>query len=317
MTRSAHTISSTVPPQFKQWPIVDYLATRFNYLAAEKWQAWVEAGKVQRNNVVCTVETIVTAGDMIICELPEWEQPDANLEYEIIYEDEWILGVNKPSNLRVHSGGRFLKMNLIYQLKYEHQPAYPEAELINRLDADTSGVVLVGKRPEVVRETGKLFLHKQVEKEYVAVVVGVPTAASGEINLPVGKMPNTRVRYGVSEGAKNRKEAVTAYEIIETFGEGYALVKLRPLTGRTHQIRVHLAAIGHPIVGDKLYRSESEEQFRHWCNHPEEAADAELIGRHALHCTATAFTHPFTQEPFRVEAPLAADIAGLLTRLRG
>lgn len=316
MSRPAHTISSTVPPQFVSWNVIDYLATRFNYLPAEKWRAWVAAGKVQRNNVVCEVETIVTAGDMIICELPDWEQPDANLDYQIIFEDAWMLGVNKPSNLRVHSGGRFLKMNLMYQLKYEHHPAYPEAELINRLDADTSGVVLVGKAPEVVKAMGELFLHKQVEKEYVGVVVGVPAEAEGVINLPVGKVPNTRVRFGTGAGIKNPKEALTRYEVLERFGDGYALLKLKPLTGRTHQLRVHLAAVGHPLVGDKLYRSSSEEQFVRWCNHPEEAADAELIGRHALHCTATAFDHPFTAQPTWVEAPLAADMVALLEKLR-
>lgn len=310
------TISSNVPSQFVRWNIVDYLATRFNYLPAERWRAWVEAGRVARNGTVCTAETIVTSGDLIRCALPDWEQPPANLNYAIIYEDEWLLGVNKPAGLRVHSGGQFLKMNLMYQLKYVHEPAYPAAELVNRLDADTSGVVLVGKGAEVVREMGRLFAAQQVHKGYLALVVGVPAAAEGVIDMPIGKVPHTRVRYGVGDGVKGAKPAVTRYAVEEAFGEGYALVRAWPETGRTHQIRVHLAAVGHPIVGDKLYRSHTEAEFMHWCQRPEAAADADLIGRQALHCGWTEFIHPFTGKTTKIEAPLAKDFAALIERLR-
>lgn len=310
---SDYKISSTVPPQFVKWRVVDYLATRFHYLSAEAWADWVAQGKVWRNGVVCTLESIVTAGDMVSCALPDWEQPEANLDYKIVYEDEWLLGVNKPANLRVHSGGAFLKMNLMYQLKYEHEPSYRAAELANRLDADTSGVVLVGKSGAVVREMGKLFAAQAVAKRYTAVVHGVPALAEGLIDAPIGKVPHTRVRFGTGENLLKPKLACTRYAIAHADeGKQLAVLAVRPETGRTHQIRVHCASIGHPLVGDKLYLSGSDEEFVAWSEAPEHAPDAELIGRHALHCDETSFVHPFTGRPCVVRAPWPDDMARLV-----
>ncbi|MDA0242672.1 MAG: RluA family pseudouridine synthase [Chloroflexi bacterium] len=313
--RSPHTISSTVPPQFVQWNVVEYLTVRFPYLPAEAWRDWVAAGNVWRNGEPCTAESLITAGDFILCTMPEWEQPEANLNYTIVYEDEWLLGINKPANLRVHSGGKFLKMNLMYQLKYARQPAYPEADSINRLDADTSGVVVVGKGPDVVRAMGHLFATQAVQKEYVALVHGRPHPAEGTIDLPIGKYPASKVRFGTAADLLAPRTARTRYAITQTWGEAYSLLHLWPETGRTHQLRVHTAAIGHPIVGDKLYQSATDEEFIHWRRHPETAPDVKLIGRHALHCARTSFTHPITNEPCTIMAPLAEDLAAVVAQL--
>lgn len=308
-------ISSNVPPQFVNWLIVEYLAVRFNYLSREAWAEWVTAGKVHRNGQLCTLETVVTSGDVVTCAMPEWSQPFANLDYQIVYEDEWLLGINKPPHLRVHSGGKFLKMNLIYQLKFEHQPPYPDADLINRLDAGTSGVVLVGKNREAIQKLSQMFWVQEVKKEYAAVVHGVPAEKTGRITFPIGKVPGTKVRFGTTN-ATNHKEASTRYEVMETAGEKFAWLTLWPETGRTHQLRVHTAALGHPMVGDVLYRSVDDPQFWHWCSHPEEFADTALITRQALHCTQTSFVHPITGEMCVISAAVAPDMVQMWEKIK-
>lgn len=314
--RSPDTISSTVPAQFVQWNIVDYLALRFAYLTADDWRAWVRTGKVLRNGELCHEESLITAGDFILCDLPDWEQPIVNLDYHIVYEDEWLLGINKPADLRVHSGGKFLKMNLMYQLKYVHQPAYPEADSINRLDADTSGVVLVGKGTAVVRTMSQLFVAQAVHKQYVALVHGRPQQAEGVIELPIGKYEGSKVRFGTADHLLSPRPARTRYAVVQTWAKpDLSLLHLWPETGRTHQLRVHTAAIGHPIVGDKLYQSATDDEFIQWRRHPETAPDVALIGRHALHCLHTSFIHPFTGQPCTITAPLAADLAALVAQL--
>lgn len=313
-------ISSNVPPPFVDWNIVDYLTVRFSYLRAEEWREWVAQGNVQRNGTVCTVDTIVTRGDLVACKLPEWEQPEANLDYKIIYEDTWMLGINKPPNLRVHSGGLFLKMNLMFQLREHHDPPYPDSDLINRLDAYTSGLVLVGKDRSFIKEMGALFAEKQVVKGYTAVVHGVPAQKSGVIDLPIGQVIDSRVRYWIDDGTlplKKIRTARTHYEVTESYGDTFATVNLWPETGRTHQLRVHLAALGHPLVGELLYITDrDDEAFVFWRENPSEAPDYDLIGRQALHCAWNEFVHPRTAVSLRLEAPLWPDIVALQNQLR-
>ena len=132
-------------PYFHQKPLLDYLAGRFTYQSRDIWQVRLEAGDVTCNGRSATPQQIVRQGDVIACDLPEPPLPDVNLDYQIVYEDEWLLAVNKPGNLKVHGHGRFIQANLIYQLRHSHTPPYPEATLINRLDKDTSGIVLLAR----------------------------------------------------------------------------------------------------------------------------------------------------------------------------
>ena len=314
-------ISSNVPPPFIDWNIVQYLTIRFGYLKAEQWHDWVAQGNVLRNGEPCTPDTIVTNGDRITCELPDWEQPEANLDYEIIYEDEWMLGINKPPNLRVHSGGLYLKQNLMFHLREYHEPPYPDVDLINRLDAYTSGLVLVGKDRDFIKEMGVLFAEKQVRKGYTAVVHAIPLQKSGVIELPIGQVVGSKMRYWVPDDTLSLtkiRDARTRYEVVETIGEQYALVNLWPETGRTHQLRVHMAALGHPLLGDLLYLThDDDEAFVFWRENPSESPDYDLIQRQALHCRWNEFTHPRMGETMRLEAPLWPDMVALQGRFGG
>ncbi|MBE2225158.1 MAG: RluA family pseudouridine synthase, partial [Anaerolineae bacterium] len=246
-------VSSKVTPGFQNALLVDYLSTRFTYFSPEKWRELVKNGRLTHNGIPCTTTTRVRQGDTIIYHMPDPEPPEG-LHVPVVYEDDWLLGVSKPAGLRMHSQGKFVTENLIYYLRYQHEPLYPDVDLVNRLDTYTSGVVVLAKDKSVLRQLSADFGAGQVIKKYLAVVHGQPVPASGVIDLPLGKVPDTKTaRQQVVAGGEG-KTAVTHYHLHKTLGTDYALLELQPKTGRTHQLRVHLAAIGHPIVGDALYQ---------------------------------------------------------------
>lgn len=308
-------VSSRVPPPHKQTPIVDYLAGRFTYIPREVWQARVQAGLVRCNDEPATQATTIAQADTITCEIPDFTPPEFDASYTIVYEDEWLLGINKPPNLRVHGHGKWTTANLMYHLRHEHQPPYPETSLINRLDADTTGVVLVARDLETLRLMGELFLHQQVHKTYLGVVQGVPEPVSGVINKPIGPVAGAKVktRHGVDNIIKPR-EAVTEYRVLRPLTPHHALVQLHPLTGRTHQLRVHLASIGHPLVGDALYQM-NDEQYLAWCAGQYAPEPPLLLNRQALHCAETRFIHPRTGSSCTITAPLPDDLRTMMESL--
>ncbi len=306
-------VSSQVPKGVQDQPIVAYLAERFTYLPAEAWRQMVLNGRTWRNDLLCHEETLVQAGDRITCELPDFPAPEVNLDYELVYEDPWLLGINKPPNLRVHSQGKFVTANLIYHLRHQRQPPYPEAQLVHRLDANTSGVMVVARRPEVQQALGTQFAAGEVEKVYLAVVAGVPNPPVGVIDLPLGKAFGSPWRHKQAVVAGG-KMAVTSYKTIATYQPGYALLELRPRTGRTHQLRVHLAAAGHPIVGDALYTM-GDAAFMRWLKDPRPTPEMQGMTRHALHAQEVRFAHPVSGEACVVTASFPKDMQALVTRL--
>ena len=304
-------VSSKVTAVFHQKSLLDYLAGRFTYQSRATWQARIVAGDVTCNGRSATPAQIVRQGDVVACDLPEPPLPEINLNYQIVYEDEWLLGINKPGNLRCHGSGRFLQANLIYQLRHNHTPPYPEATLINRLDKDTSGVVLLARDGDTLREVQAQFAARTVEKTYLAVVNGIPNWTVQEIDRPIGRLSSAKgvYRFGIVEDGK---PAQTTVELIRPFPPNHALVRLTPKTGRTHQLRVHLATLGYPIIGDRLYTM-SDADFLAWC--ADKQSDAAPLPRQALHCSQTTIWHPHLKRPLTVTAPLPSDIQVLLQTL--
>ena len=299
---------------FKNALLVDYLSTRFTYFSAEQWEVLVENGRLTHNNQPATLETRVRQGDTVAYDMPDPDPPE-DLDVSIVYEDEWLLGVNKPPNFRVHSKGRFVTENLIYYLRYQHVPAFPEADLVNRLDANTSGVVVLARDKETLRQMSDYFRTGQVAKTYLAVVVGQPEPANGVIDLPLGKVPGSKTARQQVMAEGEGKTAVTHYQTLETLGTNHALVQLQPKTGRTHQLRVHMAAIGHPLVGDALYQM-NDEDFMAWLENGRSPSQLPHLQRQALHSSATQFLHPITGEICRMEAPLPEDMVQLIEILK-
>jgi 23S rRNA pseudouridine1911/1915/1917 synthase len=288
--------SSAVPRNTrKDTALLDYLAARFTYHGREAWAGMAAHGKVTVNGRAAGQGDTVAPGDIVAYDAGEFEEPAADLSYRIIFEDEWLLGIDKPGNLLVHRAGKSFRNNLMYQLRYVHEPPYPAAHACHRLDRGTSGVVCVAKTGEVLAALGRQFAAGSIAKVYCAVVRGVPHAQ--EIDFPVGKTAEHALsyRHGVDPGGRASRTLVIACQPV---GKQNALVTLRPLTGRTHQIRVHLAAIGTPIVGDWLY-GVSEEAFH----------------RQALHCASISFIHPVSGKECRIEAGLPTDMRELIEKL--
>lgn len=291
-------LASLVPPAFRrQVPLVEYLAARFTYHSYDDWRAIAEDGRITCNGIAAGPDRSVSAGDTVSYDAGEFEEPAADLSYRICWEDGWLLGVSKPGNLLVHRAGKSFRNNLIYQLRHVHVPPYPDAHAVHRLDRKTSGVVCVAKDARVLPALSRAFAGGRVEKTYAAVVRGVPRA--GTIDLPIGKPAEAAApcAHGVAAGGKAART-----EIVDSrpLGRDHAFLTVRPLTGRTHQIRVHLAASGTPVVGDWLYGTERD-----------------MFPRNALHCASLSFVHPVTGKTCRMETPLPADMRGLIERLSG
>jgi 23S rRNA pseudouridine1911/1915/1917 synthase len=284
--------SSPVPTNIKKnTTLLDYLSGRFTYHSSGEWADRGARGKVTVNGRAARPGETVAPGDIVAYDAGEFEEPAADLSYRIVFEDEWLLGIDKPGNLLVHRAGRSFRNNLMYQLRYVHAPSYPSAHACHRLDRGTSGVVCVAKNAKVLAALCRQFAEGKVEKIYRAVVRGTP--AVREIDFPIGKTGKTGFYCG-----QGGKEART--DIIESrpLGRDHSLVTVRPLTGRTHQIRIHLAAVGAPVVGDRLY-----------------GGGGEVSGRHALHCTSLTFVHPATGMRRVIEAEMPVDMGELIGRL--
>lgn len=304
-------VASKVPAAFHGVSVLDYLSRRFTYLSSEAWQELLAAGQITCAGEHCNEERIVRQGEEIACELPAHEPPAVNYDYRVVYEDEWLLAINKPPGLRVHSGGKFVKANLVYHLRHLRQPAYPSVDLVNRLDANTSGLVLLAKEKTVLSALVQQFKEGTVAKRYLAVVSGRPDPAEGTIDLPIGPVAQALVpRFAVDR--EQGKAAVSHYRTIRPLSSAYTLLDLSPATGRTHQLRVHLAAIGHPIAGDALYTMSDADYLAHRLNPP----PSEILSRQALHSHQLQFLHPLTQQTLILTAPLAADIERFIASLQ-
>ncbi len=305
---------SKVTQKYKGVTIAHYLSHRFTYKTIEVWLELLKKGCILVNGDICSSETLVSQGDEVTCNLEDAPLPaDVNFDYSIIYEDEHLLAINKPSNLLVHDKHKYSQANLIYHIRSRHQPPYPTASLVNRIDKNTSGVILLGRDPDTLSKMNKIFLDKLVQKEYLALVSGVPAKSEGTVDFPIAKIACTPGMYRYGVDLKNGKEALTRYQMVESYAGKFSLLKLWPHTGRTHQLRVHCKAMGHTIVADKLYNLTDEEYLARTTK--KKCLHNELIDRQALHCHSVTFVHPHTEETCRIEAPLPGDFKSLLNKV--
>jgi RluA family pseudouridine synthase len=295
--------SSEVPFSVKKGtPVIDYLTERFTYYQKNEWLLRLAEGKVTRNGAALQESDTVLPQEVISYDAGEFEEPEADLNYRIIYEDEWLLAIDKPGNLLVHRAGRSFRNNLIYQLRFVHTPAYPDSHTIHRLDRETSGIVLIAKNAQSMAVFGAMLAAGKIAKIYRAMVNGTPQPQ--EIALPIGKKdPSLRSCTFCIDPLG--KPAITRIIASQPIGNGMSLLTIEPLTGRTHQIRVHCAAIGAAIVGDKRYGM-TEPEYQAWRADPESSNIP--INRQALHCASLSFVHPYTKEQCRIEAPLPEDM---------
>ncbi|MCH2111783.1 MAG: RluA family pseudouridine synthase [Planctomycetes bacterium] len=242
---------------------------------------------------------------------------------ECVFEDEWLVAVNKPPSISVHPSKGHLTGSLIHLIHERHRRLYPDAEevptLCHRLDRETSGVMLCAKDQLSRTRIGRQFEARTVAKVYLALVEGHPVADEGVFDQPLGRALHSevRLRMGVREDELGQPSCTDWFvrERLEA-GDGVGprtLVELHPKTGRQHQLRVHLAAAGLPIVGDKLYGGGDQMFIRH-VRGELTSEDFEFLGldRQALHAWKLTVEHPMTGRSLEIEAPLYPDIASLL-----
>jgi 23S rRNA pseudouridine1911/1915/1917 synthase len=264
--------------------------------------------------------TAVRAGDRVVIWPERPVEPEESWDVPVLYSDAHVVAVDKPAGLVVHSTRRRLRNTLVAILRRrgvgegsgEGGRGGEEEGLVlaHRIDRETSGVVLLARDPLTARRLSDAFAAGEVRKTYRAIVRGVPRPR-GAIDRPVGRdlASGIFVKRAVVEGGA---PALTEYEVERAAGE-FSLLRLRPHTGRRHQIRVHLEAIGHPIVGDKLYGGDPRWYVRALERGESEAMRRALLAsRQLLHAAALDVAHPATGAPLRLEAPLPADMAAFL-----
>ena len=252
--------------------IRDYLRRRLGLSVS--LIACVKYDNVKLNGEYVHMRALVKDGDVIEITLPDEESENIepmNVPIDVIYEDDYIIAVNKPKNMPVHpSRGNHLPTLANAVRHYVGKPFVFRA--VNRLDRDTSGIVLIAKDRLSGAKLYQSMKERKFKKTYFAHVEGVPTPDHGIINAPIARETEGGIKRVVREDGK---ECITEYELIETYEDGTSLIKLTPHTGRTHQIRVHMAHVGHPLVNDFLYGKRTDETY-------------------SLHCASLSFPHPFT-----------------------
>ncbi len=234
------------------------------------------------------------------------------MDIPVVFDDDWIVVIDKPAGIAVHPNAAF-KCNTIAQWaewKYGKLPTPDNnprrSGIVHRLDRETSGIMVLAKKAESMAYLKEQFKKRLTRKEYLALVYGVPEFISDAIESPIGKDPENPERMRVMEDGG--RESTTYYEVLEDLGN-WALCRCLPKTGRTHQIRVHMASIGHSLIGDKIYRSPNTMKYPLPDSAPE-------LQRHALHALSLTIIHPKTREPVTFEAQPPQDFMDLLQWLR-
>lgn len=261
----------------------------------------------------------------IVMDRPRYENEiiAEDIPLDIVYEDDTVLVVNKPAGLVVHPGHGNYTGTLVNALAwhFKDNPNYdvsdPRLGLVHRIDKDTSGLLVVAKTPEAKTHLGAQFFAKTTKREYNALVWGIPDPAQGTVDTLIGRNPKDRLQMAVLPADDpNGKHAVTHYEVIEPLTH-VALVRCVLETGRTHQIRVHMRHLGHPLFndarygGDKVLRGVPSATYKRFIDGCFEACP-----RQALHARTLGFVHPRTGAEMFFSAPLPADFESLLARWR-
>lgn len=303
-----------------------FLVARIEKSSRNRIQQAAEAGCIIVNGKAVKSNYRVKPFDIVsvVMDRPRYELEiiAEDIPLEIVYEDPHLLVVNKPAGLVVHPGHGNYHGTLVNALAYHFKdnPDYdvndPRMGLVHRIDKDTSGLLVVAKTPDAKTSLGKQFFNKTTKREYVAVVWGAPNPPSGRIEGNIGRSLKDRLQMAVFPNGDYGKHAVTHYETIENLGY-VSVVKCRLETGRTHQIRVHMKHIGHPLLcdarygGDEILRGISTTKYKQFVNNC-----FNICPRQALHARTLGFIHPETGEEMFFSAPIPQDMTTMIDKWR-
>jgi len=302
-----------------------YLAGQFSDFSRSLIRKAIDAGTVTVNGAPQKASYKVKTGDSIRIWLPKPKTgrpiPE-EIPLDVLYEDEWLALINKPADMVVHPAKGNWSGTLANAIAHrfgslsesggEHRPG-----IVHRLDRDTTGVILVAKEEQTHRALSLQFELRQVFKEYAAITQGVLDRDSDYIEGRIRHHRHERIKMTVTDDEEDEdaKDAVTFYEVSERF-LGYTFVKAQPKTGRTHQIRVHLASVGCPVLADKVYSGRDEFRLSDLVIGLDPAAAEVLLSRQALHAYRLRFRHPKTDAWLETTAPLPPEFERTLAALR-
>lgn len=265
------------------------------HLGKSKIYTLLASKSIQMNGEVSTSDTLLKENDCISIEIEESIDylPDKK-KLDILYEDDYLLVVNKPAHILVHPDDKQKQGTMcnIVAYYYQNRGWSYQIRYAHRLDIDTTGVLLFVKDPLTLAAIDQMISTHELRRTYLCLAQGKFKEKKGTINAPIGEDRHHQQRKRIS---KTGKPAITHYEVIKQF-KGYSLVQVELETGRTHQIRVHLASIGHPILGDSLYGGRTSEK----------------ISRVMLHSYEANFVHPITQQPLKITKPIPYDMKQLI-----
>lgn len=286
------TIQSVIDSQYDGKTVKTFLKHKLNISSAILTDLKKYPDGITVNGIHANVNVILHSGDVLTLNIYDIPSPNIvpiDIPLDILYENEDVLVVNKPRNMPTHPSQNHHDDTLANGVMYYYREADFTFRVITRLDRDTSGAVLIAKNRLSASHLSEQMQDMQIQKEYVALCHGNPTVPAGIIDAPIAREEGSTIKRIVSPQGK---KAITHYELISSHND-LSLIKLNPQTGRTHQLRVHLAHIGHSIYGDDMYGSP-------------------IQGNTRLHCKAITFQNPADGESITVEAPIPSDITELI-----
>ncbi|MBQ6184278.1 MAG: RluA family pseudouridine synthase [Bacteroidales bacterium] len=305
-----------------------FMASHLEDTSRHRIQCAIKEGYVRVGEKVAKANMIVRPGDVIRFMMPYrrrgMEILPEDIPLDIVYEDDDLLVVNKPAGMVVHPGHGNYNGTLINALAFHLGISQgPDAEdermgiLVHRIDKDTSGLLVVAKNDEAQLNLAKQFFEHSIERLYVAVVWGNIKEDEGTVDGAIGRDPNDRLRFKVyPEDDERAKHAVTHYKVLERFGY-VTVVQCRLETGRTHQIRVHMNHIGHPLFNDARYGGSEIRKGTIYAKYRQFIENCfELCPRQALHAKTLGFVHPRTGEMIRFDSPLPDDMTSMIEKWR-
>lgn len=306
ITSDKDLFSLTVGNDEAGWRLDHFLVQNIAGVSRSQLVDAVKKGAVKINLSTAKASRKLQAGDVIsghIPDKPELKVVPQKIDFEILFEDEYLLLLAKPPYLVVHPANGNPDNTLVNGLVYYYRrlervgdPIRPG--IVHRLDKDTSGVMVVAKRDDVHNLLVEAFKSRQVKKKYLALVSGIPEAENGRIVAAIGRHPVNRKKMAIRQA--DGKHAASNWQVVRTFRDKYSLVEVEIETGRTHQIRLHMASIGLPVAGDSVYGSKKKDP---------------LFPRQMLHSFELHFTHPITGQKMKGKAPLHVDFAETLKKL--
>ncbi|HLM46331.1 MAG TPA: RluA family pseudouridine synthase [Myxococcaceae bacterium] len=297
-----------VEPNYAGWRLERYLAEKLRRLSRERLHGIIQRGVLCEERRL-RPSTPVYPGLTFRIRRPASEEPETPTVLPVLFQDDWLLILDKPAGLPIHPTARYHKGTLVSLLRERFGEAF--AEPAHRLDRETSGLVVCGRTTEACRVLGRLFVSRDVHKEYLALCEGHPPEDSFHVDAPIAEGTEL-IRIAVRIDPVAGKPSRTRFQVLQRFsrdGQPFALLRCFPETGRQHQIRIHLREAGFPLVGDKMYGPDPGyfDRFSKRCLEPEAWVRLRLP-RHALHAAHISFPHPGTAERVSFDSPLPEDL---------